>query len=204
RHGFARLTKWAVEECGILDDGSAFGEFVLAPQDLKPELALQFPCRVALRVTIQGQKMDLQLQVDNLGKETVSAACALHTYFALDDTEKTQVFGFQGQNYVELGTPGVQEAAGIPIIGKVERQFRGSAGPLRIEDGTRAIELQQSGFPDAVVWNPGAADAAALADLGDEEYRHFVCVEPVTLQRVEIAAGQSWIGRHQLLISAKN
>ena len=40
RHGFARLTKWAVEECGILDDGSAFGEFVLAPQDLKPELAL--------------------------------------------------------------------------------------------------------------------------------------------------------------------
>lgn len=31
---------------------------------------------------------------------------------------------------------------------------------------------------DVVVWSPGAARAAAIADLGDADYAHYVCVEP--------------------------
>ena len=31
---------------------------------------------------------------------------------------------------------------------------------------------------DVVVWNPGAVRAAGIADLGDGEWRDYVCVEP--------------------------
>ena len=34
-----------------------------------------------------------------------------------------------------------------------------------------------SGFRDAVLWNLGAEKAPTMADLGDGEWRKYVCVE---------------------------
>lgn len=31
---------------------------------------------------------------------------------------------------------------------------------------------------DVVVWNAGAVRARAIADLGDEDWRHYICIEP--------------------------
>ena len=56
----------------------------------------------------------------------------------------------------------------------------------------------QEGFTDAVVWNPGAADAAALADMEDEEYRRFVCIEPALLDPHTLSAGESWEGHYRI------
>ena len=48
--------------------------------------------------------------------------------------------------------------------------------------------MQNPGFPDGVIWNPGADLAAKLTDLDPDGYRRFVCVEaavfraPITLQ----------------------
>ena len=36
-----------------------------------------------------------------------------------------------------------------------------------------------TGFDRWRVWNRGADGARALADLPDEGWRHFVCIEPV-------------------------
>jgi glucose-6-phosphate 1-epimerase len=49
-----------------------------------------------------------------------------------------------------------------------------------------------------VVWNPGAADTAALADMEDEEYQRFVCIEPAQLTPVALAPGSEWIGRYRI------
>jgi D-hexose-6-phosphate mutarotase len=47
------------------------------------------------------------------------------------------------------------------------------------------------------VWNPGAGDAAALADMEDEEYRRFVCIEPALLgpQVLEPGGGRRELAR---------
>lgn len=39
------------------------------------------------------------------------------------------------------------------------------------EGKQRAVVVQKTGFPDAVVWNPWIDKAAGMADFGDEEYK---------------------------------
>jgi glucose-6-phosphate 1-epimerase len=45
------------------------------------------------------------------------------------------------------------------------------------------------------VWNPAVERARALADLGDDEWRQFVCVEPSNVggAAVELAPGQEHV-----------
>ena len=46
---------------------------------------------------------------------------------------------------------------------------------------------------DVVVWNAGAVRARAIADLGDEDWRHYICIEPgrVSPATAEHPAGAS-------------
>jgi D-hexose-6-phosphate mutarotase len=60
--------------------------------------------------------------------------------------------------------------------------------------------LGQDGFTDVVVWNPGAADAARLADLADAEYRRFICIEPALIEPDMLAPGAQWTA-HQHTIA---
>ena len=75
-------------------------------------------------------------------------------------------------------------------------RYRAVRGPVVLDDGTQRLELTQSGFADLIVWNPGANDAAQLADLPDDGYRSFLCVEAALLTPTEIPAGGRWRGVH--------
>ncbi|EFJ44634.1 hypothetical protein VOLCADRAFT_106296 [Volvox carteri f. nagariensis] len=44
--------------------------------------------------------------------------------------------------------------------------------------GGRTYEVCKQGFPDAVLWNPGAKRGASISDLGDPEWRRMVCLGP--------------------------
>jgi glucose-6-phosphate 1-epimerase len=54
---------------------------------------------------------------------------------------------------------------------------------------------------DVVVWNPGAVRAAAIADLGDDDYKHYVCIEPGRVSKAtadfplhrEFPPGKEWV-----------
>ena len=44
--------------------------------------------------------------------------------------------------------------------------------PQVVDEGRqRAVVIQKTGFPDAVVWNPWVDKAAGMADFGDDEYK---------------------------------
>ena len=55
-------------------------------------------------------------------------------------------------------------------------------------------------MPDVVVWNPGEKLSAAIADLPDDGFRHYVCVEAASInQPVLLAPGAQWAGWQQLV-----
>lgn len=185
RHGFARVSTWRVAGQGV-DDGWAYALLALAPSDLSPAHAQAWPhgFELLLRVAIRANELRMRFEVRNTGSEAFAFAAALHTYFLVDDIASVRIDGVETEE--------------LAITDKFDRVYENVAPRLAMVDGGVVLTLRQEGFTDAVVWNPGAADAAALADMADEEYRRFVCIEPALLQAPSLQPGQRWEGEYHV------
>lgn len=185
RHGFARVSTWRVSESGV-DDGWAYAVLALAPGDLAPKHAQDWPhgFELALRVAIRANELTMGFEVRNTGAAPFPFAAALHTYFLVDDVASVRILGVEREE--------------LAIHDKFDRVYENTEPRLALVDGGVVLTLRQHGFPDAVVWNPGSEDAAALADMADEEYRRFVCIEPALLTGPTLAPGESWRGEYHV------
>lgn len=185
RHGFARVSTWRLGESG---DG--FAEFKLNQADLAPAHASAWPYAfgLTLRVEVLADELRFSVEVHNGGTDAFPFASALHTYFMVD-------------RLANVGIDGVQDGEML-ITDKYDHIHFGINKAIVLRSGMGALQLEQQGFPDAVVWNPGAADSAALADMEGDEYQHFVCIEPALIEPIELKAGGSWTGRHQIRVIA--
>jgi glucose-6-phosphate 1-epimerase len=188
RHGFARVSQWRVTGSGA-QDGAAFAEFTLEPADLAPAVAAAWPQPFALvlRVAVGAGELAMTLEVRNTGTQSFPFAAALHTYHLVDDIGAVRIEGV--------------EAQALAINDKFDKVYEQVGGTVLLDSGAGKLRLGQAGFTDAVVWNPGAADAAALADMEDEEYRRFVCIEPALLGPKTLAAGAVWRGDYRIAVS---
>jgi glucose-6-phosphate 1-epimerase len=184
RHGLARLSTWRMHGTGI-DDHSAWAEFALTQDDVPPALAQGWPHAFALclRLTLHNDAITLDFKVRNSGNAAFDFAVALHTYFAVKDVETAVLSGLQ-QGVLHFGDALDTIHPGVP--------------QLQLDTGRGRLALQQQGFSDWVVWNPGAEGAAALSDMADQEYRHFVCVEAARVDQQPLAAGAEWAGQHTI------
>ncbi|SFD76773.1 D-hexose-6-phosphate mutarotase [Massilia yuzhufengensis] len=185
RHGFARVSTWRLEDSGLEGD-AAWAEFGLALGDLPPSMADAWPHQfmLALRVTVRANELAMALTVRNLGAAPFPFCAALHTYLLVPDVCEARIEGISSDE--------------ISIIDKLDAVYPHVAGRalLSTSAGTRVME--QGGFLDAVVWNPGAVDAAALADMEKDEYKRFVCIEPALLDPHMLEPGKVWRGTYRL------
>jgi glucose-6-phosphate 1-epimerase len=185
RHGFARVSTWSFAGSGV-EAGESFACFDLTEAALAPEVARAWPhgFRLSLRIGVREHELCLSLDVANSGRDAFAFSSALHTYFLADDLANVRIGGV--------------EKAELALADKLDRIYMDVEGPLTLKSGLGALALEQEGFVDAVVWNPGAGDAAALADMEDSEYRHFVCIEPALLEPLVLEPGHAWHGRHRI------
>ncbi|NHZ88841.1 D-hexose-6-phosphate mutarotase [Massilia sp. CCM 8733] len=183
RHGFARVATWRLQETG-----AGFAVFALEHSDLPAALAQAWPHGFALRlrVEVNGGALALAFEVTNTGADAFAFSAALHSYFLVSELARVRIGG-------------VQEGA-LQIDDKFDTIYRGVKSAITLADGGATLRLAQSGFTDAVVWNPGALDAAALADMEEAEYRRFVCIEPALIAPLTLAPGAAWRGAHTVSI----
>ena len=181
RHGFARVSSWRAGASKTIG-GDAWCEFELAPADLAPEIAAAWPHAFALtlRVMVSATALQMSLHVRNTGDTRLDFAAALHTYYSVDEGAQAKVTGL--------------EATPLIVSDKVDRIYRHIGAPI----GLNGMRLEQAGFRDAVLWNPGPADAARLADLEDDEWQRFVCIEPATVDPMPLLPGETWSARHTI------
>ncbi|MFZ4873606.1 D-hexose-6-phosphate mutarotase [Janthinobacterium sp. Mn2066] len=200
RHGFARVSTWQAGPHGV-DDGAAFAEFSLHHTDLPEAIAAAWPYAftLRLRVRVHAHKLELSLTVQNTGDQAFPFSAALHTYYNIDQLSTARIEGLQHVRYSD-DTPqdALQAEEHLQFADKLDRIYYQLPGPLSLHAGGSVLKMTQQGFTDAVVWNPGAQDAAALPDLDDDEYPHFICIEPALIQPDLLAAGAEWNGRQQL------
>ncbi len=153
-------------------------------------------------MTARERQLIMELAITNRGEQPFSFTAALHTYLRVDDIKATYIENLGGLKYFDavLKQEAVQAEDTLTFPGEIDRVYFDAARVL-VRDGARLLEVQNVGFPDGVIWNPGVDLAAKLADLDPDGYRHFVCVEaaifrmPITLEPY-----QTWHGGQTLTV----
>jgi len=200
KHGFARLVAW--EHTGTQHDpaGTATSRFSLRESE-ETRAIWDHAFQLDFAVTVGGRQLTIALQAANTGAQPFSFTAALHTYLHVNDLAAVRVEGLEGRPYREFGVDYVQPETPLRINGEVDRIYWNVPGPILMRDGDQAIQVTATGFPDAVVWNPGPERCATLADMEPDGYRHMLCIEAVALgQPVMLAPGERWSGSQTLTV----
>ncbi|MBI3143757.1 MAG: D-hexose-6-phosphate mutarotase [Pseudogulbenkiania sp.] len=168
-HGVARQQSWTLQ--AVTRDDSGFRLRLAGPRHGALEASLELRLDDAVEVA---------LTTRNIGPAPAPLSAALHTYLAVGEIDGVTLDGLAGAPYDDklLG----QAAHFAPEPLRFDREIDRIAyhdGALTLHDPAwqRSITISADGSASSVVWNPWSAKSARLADLPDDGYRHFVCVE---------------------------
>ncbi|WP_421886846.1 D-hexose-6-phosphate mutarotase [Methylibium sp.] len=199
RHGFARDRAWTLVEHG---PHRQHAQAVLRLTDTEATRAVwPHAFEAELTVSLSGRTLEMELAVLNTGERTFEFTAALHTYLRCDDVREARVSGLLGSDFEDSlrGTTHRQEIEPQAIVGEIDRIYWNVASPVVLQAPQQRVVVSAEGFPDRVLWNPGAEKAAALVDLPDEDWLQMLCIETACIGRpVLLAAGQEWFARQTL------
>jgi len=178
-HGFLRFVHWDVESTDSCPNTTRISLVTVSDGNTVEYWPHKFKARLDVAV---GERLELTLTVWNTGDEAWTSYGAFHPYFRVGDILRVKVDGLDGVAFSDRGPGGGNGVqTGSATISGLTDRFYDSGGPKTIVDPSlgRVIRIEQRGCPASVIWNPWVEKSRAMADLGDEEYRETLCVEPV-------------------------
>jgi glucose-6-phosphate 1-epimerase len=190
QHGLVRTAEWRLD--AVERNGS--GEVAMALSFDSDEFAVSY------RVTF-GPELRLALTVRNRTAREIAFEEALHSYFAIADVAPVSVTGLEHCSFIDK-TAGMRRrppAGGALSLSKeTDSVYLDTPASLALHDPgwRRRIRIDKTGAASAIVWNPWAEKAAAMADLGGDQWQAMICVETgnVADNRIVLPAG----GEHQM------
>ncbi|MBI8988632.1 D-hexose-6-phosphate mutarotase [Corynebacterium meridianum] len=166
-HGFARRMAWDCRETGTglaatLDHDGWHLSFSADP-------------------TTNGVFVELSARNDTDADRQLQLG--FHPYYLIDDIDQATVTGLDGSPALDRVAEHTGTVDGaISFDGLYDTIVTAPAGrTATLTDGTRTVDVTGRGTDSIIVWNPGAENAAGMRDLGEGEWRRFVCVEPALL-----------------------
>ena len=194
-HGIARNRMWSVY---AVDASSADCTVITLGFDADASTLAVWPHAFSMRLHIRiGETLELALESTNSGTTPYRITQALHTYFAVGAIAQTRVDGLDGCLFVDKTRDGAAstQTGSVTFSSEVDSVYAGVGPQLSIVDAAqnRDISISNQGSTTAVVWNPWAAIAKSMADLADDDYHRFVCVETANAgdEVVEVAPGET-------------
>ena len=203
KHGFARNMAWTAGEAVATDD-SAHIDLTLSTN--ADTLAIWQQAFVAtLRLALAPGQLTITLTVANTETQNdLQFTGALHTYFAVDDIDLTELRGLGGRPEWDAvaDVHGLADEA-LYFDGEFDRVYDAAAKPLHLQDGTSTLQIEQSpSWANSVVWNPGESKCAALVDMPAHGFARMLCVEAAQVfEPISISAGGQWVGWQRLTVS---
>ena len=204
-HGFARRSLWRVVGSEYCED---ITELTLA-LDCTAETKKIWPHDFALQLKVSvSMKLNMGLKTTNTGNEPFEITEGFHPYFLVRDRDAVTVRGLDGCVFCDARKTRVADAVwtgDLVFNTEYDHVFAVKKNEFAILDPglRRAIAIASRGNAKLVCWNPGAVDLPDR-NLGADDWRKFVCVEPATLFKedatVKIAPGES----HELLMAIQS
>lgn len=202
RHGFVRTAEWdLLEQHGGKDFASATFRLLVSPQS-RPIWPHDFAAE--LTVAVGADRLDIELEVENLGAEEFAFTAALHTYLKVAEVETVRLEGLRGTRYRDQtrhGNEHLDRGNALVVADEVDRIYLDAPATLLLRQPGASLGIHSEGFPDVVVWNPWEKKCAAMADMPRDGFRRMLCVEAAVIGRpVVLAAGQAWWARQSLQV----
>ncbi|MFZ4115917.1 MAG: D-hexose-6-phosphate mutarotase [Chthoniobacterales bacterium] len=178
-HGFARLYPWDLITATVNAQEEVELLFQL-PQTLLKESGW-LPVETFYRVTI-GEKLTLELNVNNTTQELFSYEECLHAYFLVGDIGETTIHGLKDLHYLDKTEDLISKLEHedeIPITQETNRIYLNSTAPIEIHDRAqkRTIRIEKNFSHSTVVWNPWSEKAKTLPDFAPDDFKQMLCVE---------------------------
>lgn len=196
QHGFARNMRWQVvgKESTSVDGQVTFR--LQSSEESKKVWPHNFVADFVVMLT--GEQMETQLIVTNPDDTPFEFTVALHTYFAVGDIGKSKVVGLQNVKYLDSLDGRIEKTEpndAVLFQSEVDRIYQQTPDTITVQDNlnARTITIKKSNLPDAVVWNPWITKCEATSDLGNDDYKSFLCVEAAaTENKIVVQPGGSW------------
>jgi glucose-6-phosphate 1-epimerase len=170
QHGVARTAPWQLDAVEAKADTVVF-DFSLDVDGFA----------LAYRVGF-GNDLRLRLAVRNVSGAAAAFEEALHSYFAVSDVARVSVTGLEGSAFIDK-TANMRRrppaAAPLTLTTETDSVYLNVPDRLAVNDlgWGRRTAIEKSGAASTIVWNPWAEKAAAMADLGADNWREMICVE---------------------------
>jgi len=184
QHGIVRTAAWKLDAVEQSAEGVAL-ELSLSPDGFMLRYRVVF-----------GEELRLHLAVHNISTGAANFEEALHSYFAVSDIERVTISGLESSSFIDK-TAGMQlyPPAGAPLAlsRETDRVYLNTPDRrVALDPGwNRRIVVATTAAASTIVWNPWPEKAAAMADLGADNWRGMVCVETgnVADNRVHLPPG---------------
>ncbi|MFK8182681.1 MAG: D-hexose-6-phosphate mutarotase [Phormidesmis sp.] len=195
-HGFVRNRMWTLLSTEALPSGDTKVRLGMLPSE---ETLAIWPYQFELEMeAVIGEQLTVTLKTQNTDDKPFSITQAFHTYFSTGDISQVKVLGLEGLTYLDKADSGAEKTqdGAITITREVDRIYQGVKPEMVIEDGEmgRRIRIATAGSKTAIVWNPWIEIAEKMADLDNQDYQRFICVETANAadEVVEVAPGQTY------------
>lgn len=187
-HGFVRTREWRLDAVAA----EAGGGVVVSSSTESDEATRRWwphDFRLELRAWF-GKTLLLELTAKNTGVTTFQFEEALHTYFRVGDARQVRVRGLDGVSFLD-NTDGNRERAQVGDVefrAATDNAYLNTDAALDLVDPVlgRTIRTEKENSATTVVWNPWEQGAAAMADLGNDEWKRMACVEASNILGVAV------------------
>ena len=192
-HGFARTKTWQIES--IVQNEGRVSVSMFTESDEQSRRWWPGEFRLTHRVTF-GPELKLELICRNTGTTPLRFEEALHTYNRVADVEQVHLQGLDSVRFLD-NTNANQEKiqiGDVAIASQTDSAYMNTDSAVDLLDPRmrRRIRLQKDNSLTTVVWNPWGEGAAGLKDLGDGQWKQFLCVEASNIldSSVNLDSGQ--------------
>jgi len=203
QHGFARRRRWMALDTTTVAGHATFG----LHDDDETRALWPHAFEATLQVKVGGPSLAVTLTVHNSGESELTFTAAFHPYFAVRQAFGALVEGLSGCRYRDsLRDGGVfdERDAQLTISGPLDRIYYNAPDRVIVRDGDRVMTIEKSGFPEVVVWNPGAEGTRSRTDFLEGEEHAMLCVEAALIEYpLLLAPGASWTGAQRMTASTQ-
>jgi len=175
-HGFARNLTWQCQDI-VMDD---FGHHITLQLSDSEQSRKYWNYAFNLQMVIHCKEiLRLEFKLQNLDHEAFDFAFAWHSYFPAQTTG-ARITGLEGQFYIDqLDQNQIKQQTehAIKFDAELDRIYPLTKMNFVLEQSPQTYINIQSTAQSAVIWNPWVDKAKRMADVADEAWCDFVCIE---------------------------